>query len=56
MVEVARKYKSFIRRLSQISCGVNNVFLCNLVFFKGNGFTCKRSSKHNGKPALFLNR
>ena len=42
MVEVARKYRSL---------GANNLLLCNLVSFKGNGFTCNRSSKHNGKPA-----
>ena len=44
MVEVTRKYRSF---------GVNNLLLYNLVFYmyNGNGFTCNRSSKHNGKLA-----
>ena len=53
MVEFARKYRSFIRCLSNVLWCKN--LLCNLVFFRGNGFTCNRSSKHNGKPASCLN-
>ena len=36
---------------------VKNLLFCILVFFKGNGWTCRRSPEHNGKPAaLLLNR